>query len=64
MALAQNSGAGQATAIAFAQEAADVVMTYLEDECGANSIRQQLEAARGRSSESRAGESLPIWKRL
>jgi glucose 1-dehydrogenase len=40
-----DSGIGQATAIAFAQEGADVVVTYLEDERGANSTRRQVEAA-------------------
>jgi glucose 1-dehydrogenase len=40
-----DSGIGQATAIAFAQEGAHVVVTYLEDERGANNTRQQVEAA-------------------
>jgi glucose 1-dehydrogenase len=40
-----DSGIGQATAIAFAQEGAHVVVTYLEDERGANNTRQQAEAA-------------------
>jgi glucose 1-dehydrogenase len=40
-----DSGIGQATAIAFAQEGADIVVTYLEDERGATSTRQQVEAA-------------------
>jgi glucose 1-dehydrogenase len=40
-----DSGIGQAAAIAFAQEGADVVVTYLEDERGANHTRQQVEAA-------------------
>jgi glucose 1-dehydrogenase len=40
-----DSGIGQATAIAFAQEGADVVVTYLEDEREANQTRQQVEVA-------------------
>lgn len=40
-----DSGIGQATAIAFAKEGADVVITYLEDEAGANRTRQAVEQA-------------------
>ena len=39
-----DSGIGQATAIEFAREGADVVVHYLEDEQGANSTREQIEA--------------------
>ncbi len=40
-----DSGIGQATAVAFAAEGADVVITYLHDAEGAASTRQQVEAA-------------------
>ncbi len=40
-----DSGIGQGTAVEFAGEGADVVVHYLEDEAGANSTRQQIEAA-------------------
>lgn len=39
-----DSGIGQATAIAFASEGADVVVHYLHDEQGAQSTRRQVEA--------------------
>ena len=39
-----DSGIGQATAIAFAAEGADVVVNYLEDEEGAESTRRAVEA--------------------
>lgn len=39
-----DSGIGQGTAVEFAREGADVVAHYLEDEAGANSTRQQIEA--------------------
>lgn len=52
-----DSGIGQATAIAFAQEGADVVVTYLEDERGANSTRQQVEAAGRRALVARLDAS-------
>jgi glucose 1-dehydrogenase len=39
-----DSGIGQATAIEFAREGADVVVHYLQDEQGANSTREQVEA--------------------
>jgi len=39
-----DSGIGQGTAVEFAKEGADVVVHYLEDEAGANSTRQQIEA--------------------
>ncbi len=39
-----DSGIGQATAIEFAREGADVVVHYLRDEEGANSTREQVEA--------------------
>ena len=39
-----DSGIGQATAIEFAKEGADVVVHYLEDADGANSTREQVEA--------------------
>lgn len=38
-----DSGIGQATAIAFAQEGADVAITYLEDEQGAQQTRAAVE---------------------
>lgn len=40
-----DSGMGQATAIAFAQEGADVVITYLEDRAGAEETARRVEAA-------------------
>ncbi len=40
-----DSGIGQASAIAFAEEGADVVVTYLHDAAGAASTRDQVEAA-------------------
>jgi len=40
-----DSGIGQATAIAFAQEGADVVITYFEDKDGAEHTRKSVEAA-------------------
>lgn len=40
-----DSGIGQATAIAFAEEGADVVVNYLDDADGAESTRAQVEAA-------------------
>jgi glucose 1-dehydrogenase len=40
-----DSGIGQATAIAFANEGADVVITYLHDRKGAEHTAQQVEAA-------------------
>ncbi|MFL6623027.1 MAG: SDR family NAD(P)-dependent oxidoreductase [Sulfurifustis sp.] len=42
-----DSGIGQATAIAFAEEGADVVITYLQDADGAEDTRREIEA-RGR----------------
>lgn len=38
-----DSGIGQGTAIEFAKEGADVVITYLHDENGANETRRQVE---------------------
>jgi len=40
-----DSGIGQATAVAFAEEGADVVVTYLHDADGAAATREQVEAA-------------------
>jgi len=40
-----DSGIGQATAIAFAKEGADVVVHYLEDEDGAGHTREAVESA-------------------
>ncbi len=40
-----DSGIGQATAIEFAKEGADVVVNYLEDQDGAEHTRRQVEAA-------------------
>jgi glucose 1-dehydrogenase len=40
-----DSGIGQATAVAFAEEGADVVITYLEDAEGAAQTRQGVQAA-------------------
>ncbi len=39
-----DSGIGQATAVEFAREGADVVVHYLHDEQGANATREQVEA--------------------
>lgn len=44
-----DSGIGQATAIAFAKEGADVVVTYLEDEEGARETVRGVEAAGGKA---------------
>jgi glucose 1-dehydrogenase len=44
-----DSGIGQATAIAFAKEGADVVITYLGDKAGAEHTAREVEAA-GRKS--------------
>jgi glucose 1-dehydrogenase len=44
-----DSGIGQATAIAFAQEGADVVVNYLHDAAGAASTKEAVEAAGRRS---------------
>ena len=40
-----DSGIGQATAIEFAKEGADVVVNYLDDEEGARHTREKVEAA-------------------
>ncbi len=40
-----DSGIGQATAIEFAREGADVVVNYLDDEEGAGLTREEVEAA-------------------
>src|SRR5919198_4148081 len=40
-----DSGMGQATAMAFAQEGADVALTYLHDQQGAEHTRQAVEQA-------------------
>jgi glucose 1-dehydrogenase len=40
-----DSGIGQATAIAFAKEGADVVVTYLHDKEGAEKTKREVEAA-------------------
>lgn len=40
-----DSGIGQATAIEFAKEGADVVVNYLEDKDGAERTREKVEAA-------------------
>ncbi len=40
-----DSGIGQATAVAFAEEGADVVITYLEDADGAERTRQAVQSA-------------------
>ncbi|MES1026403.1 SDR family oxidoreductase [Gloeocapsa sp. BRSZ] len=40
-----DSGIGQATAIAFAREGADVAITYLDDREGAEHTRKQVEEA-------------------
>ena len=39
-----DSGIGQASAVEFAREGADVIVNYLEDEQGANDTREQVEA--------------------
>lgn len=44
-----DSGIGQATAIAFAEEGADIAITYLNDVKGAEATRREIEA-RGRSA--------------
>ena len=48
-----DSGIGQATAIEFAKEGADVVVTYFEDEAGARETAKGVESAgRPRSCDS------------
>lgn len=44
-----DSGIGQATAIAFAREGADITVTYLHDKEGAERTRQEVEAANRRA---------------
>ena len=44
-----DSGIGRATAVAFAREGADVVVTYHDDEAGAHETRQAVEGAGRRS---------------
>lgn len=44
-----DSGIGQATAIAFAEEGADVAVTYLHDRDGAEHTRRAVQAARRRA---------------
>lgn len=44
-----DSGIGQATAIEMAKEGADIVVNYLEDKDGAESTKQQVEAAGSRA---------------
>ncbi len=48
-----DSGIGQATAIEFAKEGADVVVHYLEDEKGAGHTRRAVEGGVGARSSSR-----------
>ncbi len=45
-----DSGIGQGTALEFAREGADVIVHYLNDEAGANSTRQQIEAVGQRAT--------------
>lgn len=45
-----DSGIGQATAIAFAQEGADLIITYFHDREGAESTACEVEAAGGRAA--------------
>jgi glucose 1-dehydrogenase len=40
-----DSGIGQATALAFAKEGADVAVTYLHDKEGAERTQREIEAA-------------------
>jgi glucose 1-dehydrogenase len=40
-----DSGIGQATAEEFAKEGADVAVTFLEDESGAEETRRRVQAA-------------------
>lgn len=54
-----DSGIGQATAIAFAQEGADVVITYLEDEAGAERTRQAVQQAGRRALVMRVDQRDP-----
>nr|MDP9486791.1 SDR family NAD(P)-dependent oxidoreductase [Actinomycetota bacterium] len=49
-----DSGIGQATAIEFAKEGADVVVNYLEDKDGAERTREKVEAAGRRALVIRA----------
>nr|MDP9474268.1 SDR family NAD(P)-dependent oxidoreductase [Actinomycetota bacterium] len=52
-----DSGIGQATAIEFAKEGADVVVNYLEDKDGAERTREKVEAAGRRALVVRADVS-------
>jgi glucose 1-dehydrogenase len=45
-----DSGMGQATAIAFAEEGADVAITHLHDQQGAEETRKQVESAGRRAA--------------
>lgn len=54
-----DSGIGQATAIAFAEEGADVVITFLEDQSGAEKTREAVEAAGRRAMVMRVDQRQP-----
>lgn len=54
-----DSGIGQATAIAFAEEGADVAITFLEDEAGANKTREAVEATGRRALVMRVDQRKP-----
>jgi glucose 1-dehydrogenase len=45
-----DSGIGQATAVEFAKEGADIVVNYLSDADGAEDTRKAVEAVASRSS--------------
>jgi len=54
-----DSGIGQATAIAFAREGADVAITYLEDKQGAEHTRKLVEEAGQKALISQLDQSQP-----
>lgn len=54
-----DSGIGQATAIAFAEEGADVAITYLEDEAGASKTRAAVQATGRRALVLRVDQRRP-----
>lgn len=55
-----DSGIGQATAVAFAREGADVAISYFHDEEGAENTRRQVEASGRRGHVSRLDQRDPL----
>lgn len=55
-----DSGIGQATAVAFAKEGADVAVSYFRDEEGAENTRRQVEACGRRAHVSQLDQRDPL----